>query len=311
MKNLVLGGAGLVGLNLSQHLIENGEEVAIIDRDISRVSTFEAHTYLEADLVSEREKVFAWVKHEFIRTDNVSVWHLAANSDIRAGIDDPFVDYKDTLGTTYTALEICNLIKPCFLGFSSSSAVYGDKNGFPVNESATDLDPISNYGLMKLWSEKLVLDYLNKNKETQVLIYRFPNVAGFPLTHGIFKDLFEKLKKHPQTVEVLGNGKQRKQYVHVEDLVSVLLNLKSSGSTQVFNIAPNDQGVLVREIAEMLRDIISPNTELCFGETDYGWKGDVPVYFLETEKLKEAGLGQNLNSLEAVKRVVQEIKRIL
>lgn len=307
MRNLVLGGAGLVGTNLSKKLIESGEEVAIVDRDLSRVPTASGYTCLEADLVNERKKVFLWVKKEFKPADKLNIWHLAANSDIRAGINDPFVDYKDTLGSTLTAIEIGNLLKPCFLGFSSSSAVYGDKRGFPVNESSTDLEPISNYGLMKLWSEKLVLDFLSRNKETQVLIYRFPNVVGLPLTHGVVKDLFEKLRTHPLSVDVLGNGRQRKQYVHVEDLVEVIINLKRGGHTHIFNIAPNDHGVFVREIAELLRDSVSSKTQLNFGETEYGWKGDVPTYFLETQKLKEAGYGQNFNSLEAVERTIREI----
>lgn len=308
MRNIVLGGSGLVGSNLSKYLIDNGEEVLIVDREIPQNLNLKKNSFLQVDLVNDKSHAIEWLKEKCKDTNKISVWHLAANSDIRSGISDPFVDYKDTLGTTLTAIEVCKYVGACFLGFSSSSAVYGDNGGTPVNEEMTDLLPISNYGLMKMWSERLILDFLNQESSVQGLIYRFPNVVGLPLTHGLMKDLFEKLSSTPSTIDILGNGRQRKQYIHVEDLVKIILRLREGGFTKMFNIAPKDEGVSVKDIAELARDLISPHTTLCFGNTEYGWKGDVPVYFMDTRKLDNAGMGRELNSQEAIRRILLEIE---
>ena len=308
MKNIILGGNGMIGVNLSKLLLKRGEETIIIDREFRQEYESPNTNFLKADLVDEKERVFEWVDWHFGEDDELGVWHLAANSDIRSGTEDLFVDFKDTLGTTITAIEICKRNRANFLGFSSSSAIYGDKKGAPVDELSIQLEPISNYGLMKLWSEKLILDFMSQNNDIQILIYRFPNVVGHPLTHGIIKDLLEKLKIEPEEVEVLGNGMQRKQYVHVEDLIDIIYSLKSLGQSGIFNIAPNDDGVSVKQISEMLRSAISPGTNLNFGLTDYGWKGDVPVYRLDTTKLRKTGLGNTLDSLSSIQRTIMEIE---
>jgi UDP-glucose 4-epimerase len=137
--------------------------------------------------------------------------------------------------------------------------------------------------------------------------------VGIPLTHGIVKDLFDKLSLRPKFVEVLGNGFQRKQYIHVSELVRLMILMRQGvqSNYEIFNIAPIDDGIFIKFIAESLRDLISPSTELKYGDTDYGWKGDVPRYFLDTSKLVREGFEVTINSEEAVRITLEEIESLL
>lgn len=296
MLNVILGGSGLVGTNLAKTLVERGEKVSVADRTNPTSHFCSDINFLQADIVTERQEIRDWIQSQLAPEETINLWHLAANSDIQSGIEDPFIDFIDTFDTTVAALEICKYLKVEFFGFSSSSAVYGDKEGKPVNEEELNLVPISNYGLMKLWSETMITEFLGLEGSTRSLIFRFPNVVGLPLTHGIVRDLRAKFLLGPTQVEVLGDGNQRKQYIHVEELVNLMLGLKDRMIKQieVFNIAPHDFGITVREIAETLREVFSPGTDLVFGKTKYGWKGDVPIYFLRTEKLRRQVFQLNL-----------------
>jgi UDP-glucose 4-epimerase len=235
------------------------------------------------------------------------VWHLAANSDIPAGVDDMNVDLDDTFMSTVSTLKIMKVIESKKLYFASSSAVYGfNKNR--LHEDIGPLMPISNYGAMKLSSEALISASLESFLD-KVCIYRFPNVVGVPATHGVILDFIRKLKKDMSILEVLGNGTQQKNYLHVSELVEAMLfiNNNTNNGMNYYNIGAIDKGVLVKQIAEETTKVVSPDAKIKYQNTDRGWVGDVPCFNYSVDKLKNLGWVPKMSSLEAIQKAVNEI----
>lgn len=309
-KNVITGGAGFIAVNLAQRLLAGGETVVAID-DLSRgkreaVRELEEHprfSFYQVDCSSVTDMITLFGTLPEI-TD---VWHLAANSDIPAGVEDPTIDLERTFLTTFGTLAAMRVHGVPTLHFASSSAIYGDLGLREIVEDIGPLEPISNYGAMKLASEAqiraAVEAYLPRAN-----IFRFPNVIGVPATHGVIMDFMNKLTATPDRLDVLGDGSQQKSYLHVSDLVDAMLHIAAlDGQYMVFNIGPADEGITVRAIAEMVRDHIAPNAAIHFGIGSRGWVGDVPRFRYSTEKINTTGWKPRLGSKAAVERAVLEI----
>lgn len=307
--HLIAGGAGFVGVNLAAALLELGHEVVVVD-DLSRgtlsaMAPLRAHagfSFREADC-SDPEAFDQAVGE--LEVDEI--WHLAANSDIPAGVADYRVDLRQTFLTTASILDVMKRRSIPVLHFASSSAIYGDHGDDLIHENIGPLQPISNYGAMKLASEAQIRAaheaYLGKAS-----IFRFPNVIGTPATHGVILDFVGKLKRTPERLEVLGDGSQQKAYLHVDDLVRAMLHIRDLGERfAVFNVGPIDDGITVREIAERVRDRQCPAADIHFGEGNRGWVGDVPRFRYSVERLLGTGWSPSMGSREAMQRAVDEI----
>lgn len=312
-RHLITGGAGFIGAHLARRLVDMDDFVLVVD-DLSRGRTEffgdlvgrPTFLFLQADC-SDARALEAAVSARGGQIDEV--WHLAANSDIPAGVADPEIDLKGTFLTTFCVLQVMRKLGIPTLHFASSSAIYGDHGDRLVHEDIGPLEPISNYGAMKLASEAQIRAaceaYLPRAN-----ILRFPNVIGAPATHGVILDLVRKLKVRPEILEVLGNGQQQKAYLHVNDLISAMLHIRGlPGAWQVVNIGPGDDGVSVRSIAEAVRDRVFPSAAIEFGRDDRGWIGDVPRFNYSTERLAASGWSPTLSSRDAVLRAVDEIAR--
>lgn len=314
---LVAGGAGFVGVNLISKLLDQGANVFVGD-NLSLGSYENVHNYtklphqncIEIDLSCSdaSDKFFELALHKYGRVDEV--WHLAANSDIPAGVDNPDIDLKDTFMTTYNLLKSSKKYSVKKFNFASSSAVYGDWKEIALDESLGPLKPISYYGAMKLASEAQISaaaeSFLDKAN-----IFRFPNVVGIPATHGVILDFFLKLKKNPKNLSVLGDGTQRKSYLHITELVDAMFHVSSLDLKQkhieIVNIGCNDSGIYVKEIAEIVRDIASPSASISYGNEKRGWLGDIPRFSYNTNRLKSLGWEPKLSSTEAVMLAAKEI----
>ncbi len=240
------------------------------------------------------------------------VWHLAANSDIPAGVHDSNIDYQDTFLTTYhtgLAMKQCGF-KTIY--FASTSAVYGDHGDNVISELTAPLMPISNYGAMKLAGEAILSAFAEQFIE-KLVIFRFPNVVGAPATHGIIYDLINKLIRDPMKLPVLGDGTQRKSYLHVADLVNamVLIGEKSNERRTICNIGPTDSGINIKEIAQMVRDEVAPSALIQYGSGNRGWVGDVPKFCYNVDKMVGFGFKPTLNSKKSVALAVKQIKEQL
>jgi len=275
--------------------------------NVARFGNSPAFRLAEAE-ITDLAMFQALVGEEHVKEPISAVWHLAANSDIPAGIADARVDLKDTFLTTFNILEVMQALGIPNLYFASSSAIYGDLGATVLTENIGPLFPISNYGAMKLASEALITAAAEKFLK-RALLFRFPNVVGVPATHGVLLDFLRRLKVDRSHLAVLGDGTQQKAYLHVSDLVSAMLLLESAETPKVdvFNIGPTDDGVTVRQIAQETVAHVAPGAELRFGEGNKGWVGDVPRFSYSTEKLQNMGWAPSMDSLGAIRRAIREI----
>lgn len=314
--SLIAGGAGFVGVNLARALVQRGDRVVIIDNlSNGRKAYLDADPALRslpliaadlADRTGCRAAFAAAAEAAGGKIDEV--WHMAANSDIPAGVADPDVDHRDTFLTTFEMLGAMRDQGIGVLHFASTSAIYGDLGDTPLHEAIGPLFPISNYGAMKLASEAQ-LSAAAESFLDHVSIFRFPNVVGVPATHGVILDFLRKLQANPARLDVLGDGSQQKSYLHVTDLVDAMLLVATRRTRRVdaINVGPVDDGVQVRWIAEQVALRHGGSPQIVYGAGNKGWVGDVPRFTYSTAKLQALGWKPKLGSDAAVIRAIDEI----
>jgi UDP-glucose 4-epimerase len=312
--HLITGGAGFVGVNLARKLLARNEVVIAFDdlslghreflKSYDNVAQFEFHLVDCAD----RKTFLDMAQSVHTRRPITDIWHLAANSDIPAGVADPTVDMRRTFMTTFEALSVMRTLGITRLHFASSSAIYGDVPDRAIAENYGPLEPISNYGAMKLASEAQIRAAVESFLQ-RADIFRFPNVVGVPATHGVIVDLVRKARATPSGFDVLGDGTQQKVYLHADDLVDAMLFIseRASGRYNVFNIGPDDEGVTVANIAEAVRDRVSPHATIRYGTESKGWIGDIPRFRYAIDQLAALGWAPKMGSAGAIRCAVEEI----
>jgi UDP-glucose 4-epimerase len=305
--HVVTGGAGFIGVNLVHALSQAGEQVVVVD-DL-RLGRREHLEGLSTRLLkvdaANTEALSAALS--CVPDGPVEVWHLCANSDIQKGVADPSVDLHATFLTTFAVLEVMRARGWRILHFASTSAVYGDHGMEAIDERATTV-PVSNYGAMKLAAEAII----RAGCETfldHARIFRFPNVAGVPATHGAILDFTRRLIADPSCLAVLGDGTQQKVYLHVSELIEAMLFIRAhaAGAYEVYNLGPMDAGIRVADIAEMVRKRVAPAASITYGKEPRGWVGDVPRFCYDVSRLAALGWAPKLGSAAAVARAVDEI----
>lgn len=306
MKIIVTGGAGFIGSHLVDRLLKDGNEVIVIDNLSSGKMEFIKHNMKNPRFCLVKVDLLGNVDEYFKSVDEV--WHLAANPDVRT--IDANVHVKQNILSTKNVLEAMrkNNVKRIF--FTSSSTVYGEaiSSGkmVPTGEGHIT-EPISLYGAAKLSSESIIRAYCNCF-EMNSWIFRFANVIGPRSTHGVIFDFIKKLKENPSCLEILGNGKQKKSYVYIEDCIEAMLTArkKSNEIINIFNIG-SDDWIEVLEIAKILTEKMKLKPKFNFTGGDRGWKGDVPLMILEIEKIKKTGWVPKYNSSDSVIKTIESI----
>ena len=314
MAILITGAAGFIGSNLVKSFIDKGTTVYGIDnfcrgekKNIDNLLDNQNFKLLKLD-ITDFDTLLSQVSVLNKREKILQVWHLAANSDIPAGVANMEVDFKDTFLTTFNILKLIKILDIEMLAFASTSAVYGDLGEKKIIEDAGPLLPISNYGAMKLASEALISSssesFLKKS-----YIFRFPNVIGVPATHGVILDFIQKLKLDPNNLTVLGDGTQQKTYLLVEELLDAMDFIVNNSNEKInyFNIGNVDEGVTVRYIAESVVAYCSPMANIIYGSENRGWVGDVPKFNYSIDKLLKLGWKPRLNSAESIIKAINQI----
>ena len=315
MSVVLAGGAGFIGSKLAARFLARGRHVLVLDdlcrgrqEYLEQLTPRDHLHFVETDL-AKPEKTTAVMRDFHMAHPVDTVWHMAANSDIPAGIADATVDLRDTFMTTFSLLEAMKPLGIRRLAFASSSAIYGDLGPETrLHENIGPLLPISNYGAMKLASEAIISAAAESWLQT-AWIFRFPNVVGTPATHGVILDFVRKLKSDPSVLSVLGNGTQQKAYLHVDDLVEAMLFIAENAKDKInlYNIGPEDAGCTVRGIAEATVARVSPNARITYGDEPRGWVGDVPKFAYSVDKLAALGWRTPHSSIGAVEKAVDEI----
>lgn len=311
MKALVTGGAGFIGTHLVERLLKEGNKVICVDNftlgkreNVDKFIDNENYKFYKID-INDTETFCETLKDEEIDI----VYHLAANSDIQKGGKNPSVDYNDTFMTTYGVLELMRRKGIKNLFFSSTSAIYGNEMDKMLTEDLGGLLPISYYGGAKFASENFISSYSYMN-DLNTMVFRFPNVIGPNLTHGVIFDFVKKLKNNPNELEILGDGTQTKPYIYVLDLIDCIMYMTKeiSKGVSIYNVGV-ETATSVTRIADIVCEVLGyENVKYNYTGGNVGWKGDVPKFQYDLTKIHSAGWRATHTSDDAVRETVKYIK---
>ena len=306
MKSImVVGGAGFIGSALCRELV-NKRRVVCVDNlmrgkvdNVKDLLNNPQFRFVEAD-ANDVKTIESLIRDEKVE----HIFHLAANSDIQASANDPQIEFESTAKTTWSVLTAMRNTGVKNLFFASTSAVYGDQDK-PCREDDY-LNPISYYGSAKMASEAFIKSFSYMNG-FNTLIFRFPNVIGPNLTHGVFFDFIGRLKDNPKQLTVLGDGTQYKPYMHVADLIRAIdLLCWDNKNVNIYNVGVNS-ATYVRTIAEMVvSEMGLKDCKIVYGKENVGWKGDVPKFSYCLDKIHSAGWKASMTSDEAALLTIKE-----
>jgi UDP-glucose 4-epimerase len=288
-RYFVTGGAGFIGSHLSEKLLAEGSQVTVYDNLIS------GSKKIHDDLLNTTGLNEAMKGHDI-------VWHLGANTDIPTGNKVTDLDLKNCTIATRNVLEAMRADSMNKILFSSSACVYGDGNPKALSETFGPLLPINLYGAGKLACEGLMGAYSHLFG-IKVWMFRFANVVGARMGHGVIFDFIQKLKKNPEELEILGDGKQEKPFFLVEDCVSGMICAfqKSKGPCDVFNLG-TETFTNVTRIGEIVCEEMGlKNVKFKYSGGKRGWPGDAPVIHFSVNKMKKLGWQASHSSDEAVR----------
>lgn len=295
--HVISGCCGFIGFNFTLFLLKKKQVVYGLDNfqfptrnRLKKLKKFKNFNFTSLDL----SKKIRMPKFLSKKNYKYYFWHLAANSDIRLSSKFKKIDYNNTYLTTKNFLSLSNKLKSNFFFFASSSAVYGDLKK-RLFENQKRLNPISNYGKMKLKSEKKLI---NDKKILNKIIFRFPNVVGKFLTHGIMFD-FKKKIKNSNKLHVLGDGSQSKPYIRVNKLIELIYLTKKISTkykTEIINIGPNNQGTSVKFIVDNFLMKFDKKINVAYEKKKIGWIGDINRVRFDSNKMKKIFKIKNINS---------------
>jgi UDP-glucose 4-epimerase len=290
---VVVGGAGFIGAHFVEHLLGRGaEQVTVYDNfssgrrwHLAGVAD-DPRLQVEVGEVGDLEHLVATV------AGHDTVIHLASNPDIAAAAVNPAIDFDQGTLLTHHVAEAARRGGVQLVLYASGSGVYGDLGEVEAREDHGPMLPASTYGASKLAGEALLCSYAAMF-DVAARCYRFGNVVGPRQTHGVGFDFVRRLLVDPARLRILGDGRQSKSYVYVDDVISAVLTGAEHAAEPfaVFNVATEDY-VTVTEIAEMAVDVVGlPAGETVFEYTggDRGWKGDVPIVRLNSERIRSLG----------------------
>jgi len=303
LRCFVTGAAGFIGSHLTEHLLAQGKVVTGYDnfssgnrKWIQQLRERSRFTFIEGDLLDLNALRDAVLGHDV-------VFHLAANTDIPGGNKNPRIDFENCTIGTFNILEALRENGVRQLLFASSSTVFGEPLIRPTPETVGPVLPLSLYGAGKLAGEGLISSYCHLFG-IQAWIFRFANVVGARMGHGVIYDFIHKLKANQYELEILGDGKQEKNYFLVEDCIDGMLfafqNVREK-SCDVFHLG-TDTTIKVGDIARIVVEEMGLNgVKFRFTGGSRGWPGDVPVVIYDINKMKKLGWNPRYSSVEAVR----------
>ena len=239
-----------------------------------------------------------------------TVIHLASNPDIARAMTDPAIDFDQGTLLTHHVAEAARRTGAAMVLYASGSGVYGDLGEAEAAEDHGPMIPVSTYGASKLAGEALLASYAAMFGIT-ARVFRFGNVVGPRQTHGVGFDFIRRLLDDPRRLRILGDGRQSKSYIHVDDVVEAVLHAArhASGPFAVFNVATGDY-VTVTEIAELAVDVAglpAGSTRFDYTGGDRGWRGDVPVVRINTDRIRALGWKNERTGRQALRASMESM----
>lgn len=307
-RYVVTGCAGFIGSNLVDRLLADGHSVIGIDN----FSTGQRR-FLDAALKNRNFRLFeidildidALMK---AFADAEAVFHLAANADVRFGTDHPRKDLEQNTIATYNVLEAMRHNGIRKIAFSSTGSVYGEARVVPTPEDGPFPVQTSLYGASKAAGEGLISAYC-EGFGFQACIFRFVSILGERYTHGHVFDFYRKLKDDPSRLPILGNGKQRKSYLYVQDCIDAILlaMVKAPDKVNIFNLGV-DGYCEVNDSIGWICDRLDVKPRLEYSGGDRGWIGDNPFIFLDTKRIQSLGWKPKYGIREGVIKTVDYLR---
>jgi UDP-glucose 4-epimerase len=308
---VITGGAGFIGSYIAEKLVENGTDTKVIDNlvtgkkeNLSKCFDQDNFSFLEYDLGN-----LDGIEDHLGDAD--ILFHFAADPEVRTGYSKPEDSFEQNIVNTFNLLQKIKQSKIKKIVFASSSSVYGDAKIIPTNEEYGPLSPISHYGASKLACEAMVSSFCH-NYNIEGVILRPANVIGLRGRHGLIWDLVHKLKINQDELELLGDGKQTKSFIHISDAIDgIFFSLNNlQDKVEVFNLGSEDS-VEIMDVAKIVCKNMGLNEikiNLTGGVDDgRGWKGDIRIAHLDITKLKNSGWIPKLSSINAADITSHEI----
>jgi UDP-glucose 4-epimerase len=297
---LVTGGAGLVGSHLAADLLDRGATVRVAD-DLSkgtRDRVPDGAEFVRADVTDPDDVA------EAVTGDLDIVFHFAAYTD--TNYDDDRVLFEENTEMTYNVLDRMREVGVDRFAFTSSSTVYGEAPR-PTAEDYAPMEPISMYGSAKLADEALISTFAH-SYGVQSWVFRFANIVGPRQRGNVIPDFIEKLDDDPTELEILGDGRQEKSYMHVTECVDAIRHVveHADDAYNVYNLGTRTT-TSVTDIADIVSEELGVDPEYSYTGGDRGWTGDVPKMRLSIEKLAALGWEPSIESDEAVRRSAREL----
>ncbi len=309
----ITGGSGFIGSHAVDILISQGYEVAVYDNLSNGKRGFIEHHFGESR--------FNFIEGDILDADKLTealrgydlVWHLAANTDIIGGYDQPRRDLMNCVVGTFNVVEAMRIagIQPII--FSSSGATYGDLcKEASMPESAGPLLPVSNYAAGKIGSEAFISAYCHLY-DLRGWMFRFGNVVGARMTHGVIVDFIDRLENNPRELLIFGDGHQEKNYFLVEECIEGMafayrnIPLSKHKPCDIFNLGAESVSRVI-DIAEIVKEEMGvPGAKIAIEGTKQAWPGDQPKVHISVERMYEYGWSTKLTSDQAVRVAVQRM----
>ena len=300
MRYFITGGAGFIGSTLADRLLESRSKVVVYDNFITGFEKFledaqklPNFTLVRGDVLDPEQLT------QSIEKDDL-VFHFAANADVRFGTLHPKKDLDFNTIATFNVLEAMRSKGANRIAFSSTGSIYGEPDVFPTPEDCPFPIQTSFYGASKLAGEGLIQSYCEGFGFTGY-IFRFVSILGERYTHGHVFDFYKKLLAGPENLEVLGNGKQRKSYLYIQDCIDAMLTVidKSADKVNIYNLG-TDEYCKVDDSIGWICDHLGVTPERSYTGGERGWIGDSPFIFLDCAKVRSLGWKPKLSIREGI-----------
>ncbi len=305
MHYFVTGGAGFIGSNVADRLLADGHKVTVYDNFSTGLESFLENakqspnfTLVRGDTLDLEQLTQAMASCEF-------VFHFAANADVRFGTEHPHKDLEQNTIATFNVLEAMRANGISKIAFSSTGSIYGEHVVFPTPEDVPFPVQTSLYGASKLAGEGMIAAYCEGFNFTGH-IFRFVSILGERYTHGHVFDFYKKLLDDPTTLHILGNGKQRKSYLYIQDCIDAMLTVieKAQDKINIYNLGTNEY-CEVKDSAGWIAGHLNLEPEFTYAGGERGWIGDSPFIFLDTKKVRSLGWKPKLTIQEAVIKTLE------
>ena len=305
MRAFITGGAGFIGSNLADRLLSQNHEVVVYDDFSTGQMQFVEHnlknpryTLVEGDVLDKADLSNAM-------RDSDMVFHFQANADVKGGMKNTQIDVEQNIQGTHHVLEAMKINDIKRIAFASSAAVYGEPEQFPTPENIVPVQT-SLYGASKYSAEALIQAYC-EYFDMQCWIFRFVSFMGPRYSHGVIFDFLKKLKNNPSGLHILGDGSQRKSYLHVSDGIDAMMLAieKGNGKIQIYNLG-NKEWINVTDLADIACSNAGyNNVKYTFEGGIRGWKGDSPFVLLDISKISSLGWKPNFSIQDTIKETVK------